>query len=487
MNCQDITRLIDGGSFGAINAADRQDAEAHARQCRRCTLLWITHSRLAVSPVPAMPPDLSRHCLALVTAAGKLPASRRAPRMVLVVTSMVALAAAASMLGVGLSSKLAPSFDAPLAGIPVPLVSATPGTSGAPDAASGELPAATQRQAASNAQRDIPVFPPQDAAGQIFAARQRMALEKFVQLHPEVTRPAPQGMLYDGRILLRLDGTVLDHALRTIAPEALQWTVNDTSAGMPNDGGGLLGGYVSKGTQLPDGRTLGADLSLRQLFVRNTYDFSRSSLRVEEIVRTQRAALMALPTETEGSHLTLLLSGAGAIQREVAGRINAEIMHQQEDWSVSQRAEAMARVLGVDRNEIGLMGTVTVSDKDAKRAVVVDYAWQRRPADAAPEYRQGGYSNPSDEGVDFATAVALVERVMPQAFTEEEALLPVIGIPTIFLTENGEFFRTARFIGSTPERAFPGMSFVSARLLHLDNGKGQKADVYFMWQGRPPR
>ena len=105
----------------------------------------------------------------------------------------------------------------------------------------------------------------------------------------------------------------------------------------------------------------------------------------------------------------------------------------------------------------------------------------------APEYRQGGYDNPFDEGVDFATAVALVERAMPQAFTEEEELLRVIGMPTIFLTEKGEFIRTARFIGSTPERAFPGTSFISSRLLRLDNGKGQRADVYFMWQGTPPR
>ena len=52
MNCQDIARLIDGGGFGAINPTDRQDAEAHAQQCRRCAPLWITHSRLAAVARP---------------------------------------------------------------------------------------------------------------------------------------------------------------------------------------------------------------------------------------------------------------------------------------------------------------------------------------------------------------------------------------------------------------------------------------------------
>jgi hypothetical protein len=480
MNCEGIARIVDSGRFGALNAVDRRDAEAHAQQCRQCAPLWIMHARLAASPVPDMPPELSKRCLALITAAGQVPASHRAPRLVIVVTSLVALAAAASMLGVSLSSKLTPHHDAALTSFTVP------GASGNPSAAAGQaFPAAMQAQAASSIQRGIPLFPPQYAADQMFAARSQMALEKLVQLHPEVMRPAPPGLLYDGRILLRFDGEVLDHAMRAVAPVALQWTRSNPKEGMPTDGGELLGRYVPQGTQLADGRTLGADLNFRQLFVPNTYDLARSSLRVEEIVRTQRAALMAPTTETGGSHLTLLLSGAGAIQREVAGHIDKQAIRQQEQWSASQRAEAMAGVLGVSKNEIGLMGSVTVSDIDTKRGVVVDYAWQRLPGESAPEYRQGGDSNPLDAGVDFSTAVALVERVMPEAFTAKE-VDPALGRLAILLSEKGEFIRTARFGGSNPERAFPGISFVAVRSLTLDNGKGSKAGVYFMWQRTPP-
>ncbi|MEO8315766.1 MAG: hypothetical protein ABI645_13355 [Pseudomonadota bacterium] len=482
MNCQGVAHLIDSGNFSAIDAADRHDAEAHAQQCRHCAPLWFTHSRLAVSPVHAMPPDLSRRCLALVTAAGKIPAPHRAPRLVVVITSLVGLAAAASMLGVGLSSKLAPQHEL-VTGFAVPPVSTMPRAGGDPSAApEQQMPAATQ--AASITQQGIPVFPPQHAADQIFEARRKMALDKFVDLHPEVTQALPGGTLYDGMILLRADGKVLDHSIRIVAPGALHWTRNDPHRGLPNDGGELFGDYLPKGAPLAGGRALGADLSLRDVVVRNSYDPARSSLRVEEIVRKQRAELMAPATETGGSHLTLLLSAAGAIQREVAGHIDKDAIQEKEDWNVSKRAEAMAGLFGVSKDEIGLMGSVPVYDMDTERGVVVDYAWQRLPGESAPEYHQGGGGSPTDEGVDFATAVALVERVMPEAFTAVE-LERSQGIPTILLTEKGEFIRTARFRGSSLERAFPGISLVAVRLLALNNGNGSKAGVYFIWQGTP--
>jgi hypothetical protein len=483
MNCQDIARLIDGGSFGAINATVRQDAEAHAQQCRRCKLLWITHSRLAVSPVPAMPPDLSRQCLALVTAAGKLPASHRAPRMGIVVTSLVALAAAASMLGVSLSSKLASQHDEPLTSFAAPPVSSIPAANSDPSVAAEQtLPTATQSQVASNTQWDIPLFPPPYAAQQAFAARHEMAVQKFVELHPEVMQAPSTGTLYAGTIVLRIDGKVVDHSIRTVMPEDLHWKRSDPHSGLPNDGGEPFGNYIPKGMPLAGGRTLGADLSLRDVFVRNNFDPSRSSLRVEKIIRAQRPELMLPAIGAGGSHVTVLLSAAGAIQREVAGYMDRDAMQEQEDWSASKRAEAMAGVLGINKDQIGMMGRVGVSDSDTKRGVLVDYAWQRLPGESAPQYRQGGPG--SDEGVDLAAALAVVERVMPDAFMGEQVEL-ALGIPAILLTEKGEFVRTARVKSGNPETVFPGISFATWRLMALKNGKGATAGVYFMWQGTP--
>jgi hypothetical protein len=483
MNCQDIARLIDGGSFVAINATDHQDAEAHAQHCRRCALLWITHSRLAVSPVPAMPPDLSRRCLALVAAAGKVPAPRREPRMVIVVTSLVALAAAASMLGVGLSSKLAPHHDEPLTTFIAPEGSPMPVVSGDPSSAAGQaLPVATPAPAASNAQRDIPLFPPQDAADRAFAARVELGREKFVQLHPEVTRPLPEGTLYDASILFRVDGKVLDHSLRTVARGDMHWLRRDPDWGLPNDGGELFSDYIPKGTRLADGRVLGADLSLRNLLVRNTYDPARSSLRVEQIVRAQHADLMLPSVGAGASHVTLLLSGTGAIQREVSGYMDRNALQEQEDWSAARRAEVMARVLGVGKDEIGLMGSVPVFDDDTKRGVFVDYAWQRQPGESAPQYRQGGWDRFEPQGVDIATALQVAERVMPDAFMGEE-VERALGIPTILLSEKGEFIQAGRTRSSDPRNTFPGIPIATFRMLVLKNGKGATSAIYFMWRG----
>jgi hypothetical protein len=80
----------------------------------------------------------------------------------------------------------------------------------------------------------------------------KMAREKFVELHPEVTQAPPAGTLYDGTILLRADGKVLHHSIRTVAPEALHWSRNDPNRELPNDGGEPFGDYLRKGTQLAD-------------------------------------------------------------------------------------------------------------------------------------------------------------------------------------------------------------------------------------------
>jgi hypothetical protein len=486
MNCHNIARIIDSGEFSAVSDSDRRDAEEHALSCRHCARLWIPHSRLAVSPVPEMPPDLARHCQALVAAAAKGSVSHRAPRMVIVVTSLIALAAAASMLGVGLSSRLAPHQDAPLPSFSVPPVSPVPGESGGPSGAAGQaLPTVTQAQAASSTSGDLPLFPPPYAAEQAAGARLDMALEKFAELHPEVTEVPPAGTLYAGSIVVRDDGNVLDHSFRITTAGAFRQST-EPHRGLPNDGREPFGNYRPKGLQLANGRALGADLLLDTVVVRNDYDPARSSLRVEQIIRTQRARLMAPPDATGGSHLTILLSAAGEIRREVAGHIDRDALQQQEEWSAIKRAEWMASVLGISKEEIGMMGSVTVVEEGTNRGVVVDYAWQRLPGESTPQYRQAGWDQDrhGQEGVDTAAAVQVIERVMPDAFMGGEEVGRELGIPTILLTEKGEFIRTGRTGGSSsdPRKTFPGVHIATFRMLVLKNGKGATCAVYFLWQ-----
>jgi hypothetical protein len=490
MNCQDITRLVDSGKFSAVAAEERSAAEAHALSCQRCAPLWIMHASVAATLVPATPAELSVRCLTVATAASGAVARQSSRRLMVTVGSLLVLAAAASMLIVKVANAPAPqSMGAPVVSAPAYTAATTEPAVAVQDksdsAAEQALPADTQELPASNTQRGIPLFPPQNAADQAFANRREMALAKLVELHPEVTQTLPDGMIYDATILLRADGKVLAHSMRTITRETLRLERGELSKTLPNDGGETFHDYASKGTQLADGRSLGADLSFGHLLVKNTYDLARSNLRVDEIMRAQRAELMLPPTETGGSHVTVLLSGAGAIQREVARFISGAEVQEQENWSAADRAQAMARVLGISKDEIGLMGSVPVYDNETRRAMFVDYAWQRLPGESEPRYRQIGWDRYGQEGIDTAAALAVVERVMPDAFMGVE-VERALGIPCILLTEEGEFIRTARVKASDPRNAFPGTSIATFRGLVLKNGKGATSFVYFLWQGTSP-
>jgi hypothetical protein len=131
------------------------------------------------------------------------------------------------------------------------------------------------------------------------------------------------------------------------------------------------------------------------------------------------------------------------------------------------------------------MGSVPVYDNETRRVMLVDYAWQRLPGESEPRYRQIGWDRYGQQGIDTATALAVVERMMPDAFMGVE-VERALGIPCILLTEEGEFIRTARIKASDPRNAFPGISIAAFRMLVLKNGKGATSAIYFLWQGSPP-
>ncbi len=483
MNCQDITRVIDCGRYDALTRESLQEAEDHASSCGKCAPLWLAHRHLGALAIPQVPLDLSTRCLALADA-GELPCRPGRSRKVTIVAGcVIALAAAAAML---VKSILDAPFTQAGEGAEVALSGETavlPPAEGSADTIQPAAPAAGP-QAAATMQGDIPLFPPQYAAEVAFDSRREMALAKLVELHPEVAQPLQDGVVYEAAILLREDGKVLTHSVRAIAPEAMHWSRPDSGwGGLPDDGGEGFGDFAPKGTSVAEGRTLGADLFFEHLLVRNDYDPGRSDRRVDEIIRTQRAELMLPVTDTGGRHVTVLLSPAGAIEREVPGFMNRDAMQEQEGWSATRRAEVMAGILGVSKDEIGLMGSVPVFDEDTKRAVFVDYAWRRAPGESVARYQQIGWDQYTPQGVDVATALEVVERVMPDAFNQEVEI--ALGIPTIILTEEGRFIRTARIRSSDPREDLPGITFATFRMLVLKRDDGEKAAVYFMWQGTP--
>lgn len=485
MNCQDVARLIDSGNCSALTHEALREAEDHASSCRKCAPLWLAHKHIEALAIPQVPPDLLTRCLALADGGELAYRSGRNRRVTIVVGCVIALAAAAAMLVKNILD-VPSTQEGEAAGVALSGAGEEAVAPPAEDPVDTIQPAApaTAPQAATTTQGDIPLFPPPYAARVAFASRREMALAKLVELHPEVTQPLEAGMVYDAAILLREDGKVLTHSVRAVAREVLHWSRNDSSGGgLPEDGGESFGDFAEKGTALADGRALGADLRFDHLLVRNDYDPGRSDRRVDQIIRTQRAELMLPVTEAGARHLTVLLSPVGAIEREVPGFMNRDAMGEQEGWSATRRAEVMASILGVSKEEIGLMGSVPVFDEATKRAVYVDYAWRRAPGESAPRYQQIGWDIYTPQGVDVATALEVVERVMPDAFNREVEIAH--GIPAIILTEEGRFIRTARIRSSDPREDLPGISFADFRGLVLKKGNGETAAVYFMWQGTP--
>lgn len=108
MNCEDISRIADTGSFGALTEAERREAAAHALTCRRCAVVWSAHLQLAALVTPPMPEEVPLRLQAL---AG-LPAQsqRRYPlRRLTVIGGLVALAAAAGVLTWRLDGSTSPT------------------------------------------------------------------------------------------------------------------------------------------------------------------------------------------------------------------------------------------------------------------------------------------------------------------------------------------------------------------------------------------
>lgn len=488
MNCQDITRLVDSGKFSALAMSERREAEAHALSCQHCAPLWIMHASVAATQVPATPAELSVRCLTLA-AAGKAAATpRRVSRVMVVMGGLIVLAAAASMLLVNVANAPAPQREE-VASWAAPVAATTQQEPETPaPAAEPATPAVSQEQSTATVQRAVPLFPPPRDAEREFVARQKMALERLVELYPELTQAPSSGTMFVAAITLRANGTVLNHAMRTATRETARQVDEELHSRMPVDGGETLGDFAPKGTSLKDGRMLGANLSFRHLTVRNTYDPARSSVRVEEIMRAKHAELMLPVTAEGGSHVSILLSREGVILREVAGFMGKDELRQRNDWSPAERAEDMARTLGVSKDEIGLMGSKPVLDNETRRAVFVDYAWKRLPGESDPEYQQGG-GRAFETGFDHAAALALVERVMPDAFMGAE-VERALGMPAILLNEEGEVIRTARIkLTTDPDKpirdAFPGISITSLNTVVLTNGKGARSAVMFIWHGAP--
>jgi hypothetical protein len=505
MNCQDITRLVDSGKFSALTANEHRSAEVHAHACRHCAPMWMAHAHLAATRAPAMPQELSVRCLTLAAAGSRastpLHASRR---MTFVAAGVLALAAAASLLLMNLGDEPVQQRAEVLDDQPVPALAEPSLLQRVPDPETTTLPVKTVVE--KGADNSLPLLPAPAEAPDEIRSGSRLAMLKAVELYPELVDGPEIAGQYVVSLVVRADGTVL---LNSIAVAKDSDAVNEQMRkAKPFDGRTQTFMGSAKGARLADGRTLRAGLVLAYSVVPNDYDATRSSLRVEEIVRTSHAHLM-LPASAGGvNFLTLLLADDGTIQREsVEFRSTQQFAQTGKPQNAEGRAKEMAHKLGVSADRIGMMGIALMTDEPKSglasegRSLVVDYAWTRRASEAGPVSGTGlaaggaGRGRSAGGGFDTAAALVIVERLMPEVFLQPQPPAgqtagPPATLPAVVLTAEGRVIGTGIIDARPPDfvrnqSIAPGVVIGVNRTSSLRNRAGTSAQVLFLWEATP--
>lgn len=508
MNCQDISRIVDSRSLDGLTAGEQREIEAHALSCRQCAAGWLMHARLAELQIPPMPAELAVRCRTIAAAPVRAINRHRAPRRIVLAGSVAAMAAAAGMLAVRMADIRAPASSSVSKALQPAEAFATPAAGTNPVSArdGAEKPEAPTAVVKPPQARTLPLLP-----APVYADRKSqldLALQRAVARYPEMV----QGPEIEGRFVLvltmRENGEVLSSAMRVATPQNDRDVTAELDRMLPRDAGNQTSTMWMKANPLPDGRLLRTNASVRYSVVPNDYDESRSSVRVQEILRSKYAELMLPSGGNEISRVTVFLSGDGNIERESTERARLEdmqTMRSDEPSHVERFAESIASKLSLDVAQIGLMGVTTVEEgsmavvlgadgnsrpDDRRRRLFVYYAWQRRPGETAPKWGQGG-RDARQPKIDLAAALAIAERQLPEAFT---ALDRSAGDPTVVLTAKGEFIR-AGWVKPKPgepiartlqDQLVPGVQTSSFMSQRLTNATGGTADISFAWEQPVP-
>lgn len=496
MNCEDISRIVDSGSFAALTEAERHDGEKHSRSCRRCLPLWFAHAHLAEVPIPDLPIELAMRWQEMKAVNAYVPVRSGSRRRFFVVGGLVAMAAAAAVLIVNVANAPAPVPPAAVA-MPKPVEAMLSQESRVPIATkTPELESSTEIAPTG----ELPLLPAPLELDQSKSEQLQMAFRKAVELYPELTEGPEVGGFFVVSLALRADGTVLNSTKRMTTLQNVNEVSRELGARLPADARTQIYVSANKGRRLPDGRVLRGNLSLVFSWVAHDYDPSRSSDRVREIVRASRPGL-AVPSSNGGMNvLSVFLSEDGRIEREIME------FHQFKDLkeAPSPRSEDnesfakdLADRLGLSVTDIGLIGSVYLQEPvvqtldesgnlriDKPRSLLIHYAWPRRAAETAPRFGQGIPSSFVSAGVDTDKASAIVKRVMPAAFSET-GRTNVRHV--LILTEEGRVIRTAsvnregNWISQVQE-LMPGLVVVSVSSANVTNSAGKKAEIQLVWE-----
>jgi hypothetical protein len=503
MNCQDISRIVDTGSIGNLGEAARDAAEAHARSCRDCAAIWGVQSRLAAVRVPGTPPQIAAG-LRVLAALPDRTAHGRFPRRLVLIGSLVAVAAAAALLTVRTAD--VPVAEAVQAAAAVTTATELKAAAAEPVAAPASIPATPARVISRQPEKPVPLLPP-PYLGSVRGVGMSvqyvdLALEKAVQRHPELVEgPQIDGYFVVG-VALQQDGSVLASAVRQVPKGGVAAASAEIDALIPGDGA-LSAWSRPQLTRLRDGSALQGEAVLTVRRVPDGFDVSRSRARVLQILGDKYAHLMAPAASGALNRLEVFLSEDGRILREHVdvvrpGDGGSSLTDDPAD--IARFAAGIAARLGLDSRQIGVVGLTGVTQglmnpvrnpaggppimPDLPRMLIA-YAWERRTGESASTLGVG--MQPAQRINEWA-ALAVVERYVPDAFARPD---PAAGLPVLILSAKGEFIRTGRLppqtaalavLRTVQEQAADGAPLGQGTRVKLTNAAGVTAEVYFAWQ-----
>lgn len=202
MNCQDVSRILDDEDIARLTDDEQHALKLHLAFCPECARDWDLHAQLAASRIPSMPRELRTSCRTLVVAGAAAAKSSRTGNRYILIGTLLAVAAAAGMLGAHL---LKPAHRA--AAMPVPAVSAfdppvlnapmteavVPADTGEPEEVAPVAAAAASEVKSANS-FTVAVLPLRQESGD---PASRAAVESFYTLVLEKLRKVPDLVLVD--------------------------------------------------------------------------------------------------------------------------------------------------------------------------------------------------------------------------------------------------------------------------------------------------
>jgi len=503
MNCMDITRIANSGSFARLDEAERAATEAHALTCRHCAPVWVAHARLAELRVPPLPSELSLRCRTLSTTGPRHKNSMR--RLTLAGGLVVLAAAAASLLWYRVSSS--PLDRSASVAAVAPMTTSAMETAVKPAIAGTAqqvvLPGDTTATARAPAQAMLPLVPAPTAAPQD-EKKTALVLQKVLQRHPELVQgpPVNDASIFFVSVAMRADGTVLYSAAELASPAAATEVSGRLSRMLPVEAGEDIFSFLDKGQQLSGGAAVRARVFLRGVIISESFDLTRSNVRVREILGHKYDDLMTPPSSDDSNLLTVFLSDDGRILREKVEHLTPENAAVVLDVGTGmRREEAIATRLGIDVERIGAIGSTTLEQGtprtvvdpdglkrvDGVRMLSVRYAWARR-ADEPAAVREPQRVKEPETDIDLAAALVVVEQLLPDAFSHAPPSFADKSRPVVVFTAKGEVIRAGWVqirngvaTESLLQQLVPGMRTGRARSVRLTNKSGATALVEFAW------